>query len=115
MADVRVFRAKDEPQLLAGLAAKAPNFDLSALDAGRGWHDDDFRQPLLAEPPGQPTPRGSWEAARGLVEAYAFADPAIVRAVFDSRAPLERRDMLLELRFAGLRLYVGVRVSAVRD
>ncbi len=115
MADVRLLRAGNEQLLLAGLAARSPNFDPQRLESGHGWHDDDFRQPLVAEPPGPPLPDGSWEAARELAEAYAFADPATVRAVFDPDAPLEGRNMLLDLRFAGLHLYVGVRVAGVRD
>ena len=115
MADIRLLRARNEQLLLAGLAARSPNVDLQGLESGRGWHDDDFRRPLVAEPPGPPLPDGSWEAARELVAAYAFADPATVRAVFDRDAPLEGRNMLLDLRFAGLHLYVGVRVTAVRD
>ena len=115
MADVRLSRPKDEQQALAALATKEPNFDVKALDSGGGWHDDDHRQQLPAETPGPPLAGGSWETARELVEAYAFTDPAMVRAVFDRDAPLDGRNMLLELRFAGLRIYVGVRVAAVRD
>jgi uncharacterized protein (UPF0548 family) len=115
MADVRLSRPKDERQALAALTTKAPNFDLQALDPGGGWHDDDHRQRLPTETPGPPLAGGSWETARELVEAYAFTDPGMVRAVFDRDAPLDGRNMLLELRFAGLRIYVGVRVAAVRD
>ncbi len=115
MAEIRFFRAKDEQELLAALAAKTPNFDLDRRDFGRAWHDDDHRQPLPGEPPGPPLAGGSWETARALVETYAFADPAMVRAVFDPEAPLVGRNMLLELRLPPLRFYVGVRIVAVRD
>ena len=46
---------------------------------------------------------------------YEFADPAIVRAIYRRDSPLEGRDMLLEIRFWGLRFRVGVRVSGVID
>jgi len=46
---------------------------------------------------------------------YEFADPSIVRAVYHPDDPLEGRDMLLEIRFWGLRFRVGVRVSGVVD
>ena len=46
---------------------------------------------------------------------YEFADPKIVRAVYYSESPLEGRDMLLQLRFYGLRFYAGVRIGGVRD
>jgi uncharacterized protein (UPF0548 family) len=46
---------------------------------------------------------------------YEFADPAIVRAVYRRESPLEGRDMLLVIRFWGLRFPVGVRVGGVID
>ena len=46
---------------------------------------------------------------------YEFADPAIVRTIYYDDRPLEQRDMLLELRFFGLRFHAGVRVSGIRD
>lgn len=94
------------------------NFDPSELDrhAGeRGWNIDDQRQPLPREPPGDPVPGGSWETACALMRRYEHADPDIVRAIYEDDSPLEDRDMLLELRFAGLRLHVGVRVGGVVD
>lgn len=103
MPELRVLGHPDERRALRRLAALAPNVENGG---GPGWYEDDYRQPL---------PAGTWEIARALVAEYAFADPSMVRAVFDASAPLEGRDMLLELRFAGLRLYVGVRVAAVRD
>jgi hypothetical protein len=46
---------------------------------------------------------------------YEFADPKIVRAIYYDDRPLEQRDMLLELRFHGLRFHVGVRIGGTRD
>jgi uncharacterized protein (UPF0548 family) len=46
---------------------------------------------------------------------YEFADPKIVRAVFQRDAPLKGRVMHLELRFHGLRFHADVRVSDVID
>jgi uncharacterized protein (UPF0548 family) len=46
---------------------------------------------------------------------YAFADPAIVRAVYERDSPLEGRDILLGVRFWGLRFSFGVRVGGVVD
>lgn len=80
-----------------------------------GWHVDRYCTPLPAEPPGDPVPEGSWEIARRLMGEYAFADPAIIRATYDPRRSLEERTMLLEARFHGLRLHIGVRVSGVVD
>ena len=46
---------------------------------------------------------------------YAFADPAIVRAVYDPAAGLANRNMLLQARFGPLRVYVGCRVGTIDD
>src|SRR5215210_7787620 len=95
---------------LAELEHKRLNFDLDRREefkAENGWRIDEVRQPLPPEPPGPPLPHGSWEAARRLARNYDFAEPSIVRATFDRDAPLEHRNMLLELRFYGLRFHVG--------
>ncbi|HEX6461521.1 MAG TPA: DUF1990 family protein [Thermoleophilaceae bacterium] len=100
------------------LRDRQPNFDPAKSDEHvpeNGWHVDDLRQPLPAEPPGPPVEGGSWEIARRLMRGYEFADPSIVRATYDPDEPLERRTMLLELRFHGLRFHGGVRVSRVYD
>ncbi|HKG17012.1 MAG TPA: DUF1990 family protein [Solirubrobacteraceae bacterium] len=96
----------------------ALNFDLSRraeFTPAHGWHVDDCRWPLRAEPPGPPVPGGSWEVAQRLMRTYEFADRSIVRAVFRPDDPLDQRDMLLEIRFYGLRFHVGVRVGGVYD
>ena len=93
---------------------KGLNFEL-ADHRGDGWLSDDYRQPLPSEAPGPPEPGGSWEIATELMRNYEFADPAIVRAVYYPDRPLEERDMLLEVRFYGLRFRFGVRVGGVVD
>jgi uncharacterized protein (UPF0548 family) len=108
-------RARDA---LAGLADKGLNFDpdrRQQVTGANGWKVDDYLQPLPPEPPGPPRPGGSFEVARRLVRDYEFADPAIVRAVYATDSPLERRDMLLEGRFCGLRFHFGVRVGGLVD
>jgi uncharacterized protein (UPF0548 family) len=60
-------------------------------------------------------PGGTWERARELMLDYEFADPRIVRAVYAPDSALEGRDMLLEVRFLGLRSHFGVRVGGVVD
>jgi uncharacterized protein (UPF0548 family) len=94
------------------------NFDSTArseMKGERGWHVDEYCQPLPPESPGPPQPGGAWERARGLMERYEFADPEIIRAVYAPDSDLEGRDMLLEARFWGLRFHFGVRVSGVID
>ena len=110
--------AGDARRALDALHDKGLNFDLDRRDeytAENGWRVDDYRQPLPPEPAGPPVPGGSWEAACRLMRDYEFADPSIVRAIYRPGEPLERRDMLLELRFWGLRFHVGVRVGGVND
>ncbi|TDC68698.1 DUF1990 family protein [Actinomadura sp. GC306] len=101
-----------------GLPRRPLNFDPGRYDMHRpqrGWHVDDYRQPLPAEPPGPPVPGGSWETARRLVRDYQYADPAIIRRIRHSGPPEPGRDMLLEGRFYGLRFYLGLRIGRVVD
>ena len=103
---------------LAALRAKAYNFDPDKAErftTQNGWHVDDYAQPLPPEPPGPPVQGGSFEVAQRLMRDYEFADPAIVRAVYAEDSPFERRDMLLEGRFYGLRFHFGVRVGGLVD
>jgi hypothetical protein len=108
----------DVPRALKALDTRRVNFPLGSPEEftpENGWHVDDFRQPLPSEPPGEPTADGSWQIARRLARNYDFAEPSIVSAYFDPEHPLERRNMLLQLRFYGLRYWVGVRVGDVYD
>jgi uncharacterized protein (UPF0548 family) len=103
---------------LAALADRGFNFDpdqAGHFTTANGWHVDDYAQPLPPEPPGRPRPGGSFEIAQRLLRDYAFADPAIVRAVYAEDSPFETRDMLLEGRFHGLRFHFGVRVGGLVD
>jgi uncharacterized protein (UPF0548 family) len=112
LRDAAARRALDE------LHDKPLNVDLATRDEwteSHGWRIDDYCQPLPGEGPGPPEPGGPWERARRLMTDYEFADPAIVRAVYHPDQPLERRDMLLEVRFWGMRFRFGVRVGGVID
>ena len=101
-------------RVLDELHDKSLNFEVEG-DRGDGWLSDDYCQPLPSEQPGPPQPGGSWEVAQELMRTYEFADPSIVRAVYYPDRPLEERDMLLEVRFYGLRFRFGVRVGGVVD
>jgi uncharacterized protein (UPF0548 family) len=103
-----------EAARLRALRGRPLNFDPEDLQ-GDGWERDDYRQPLPAERPGPPERDGSWQAARRLSHAYAFADPALVEARFDRELPLEEREMLLVLHALGLRIYAGVRVGGAGE
>lgn len=101
-------RALDE------LSRRSLNYDVAdpnGFTVEGGWRIDDYHQALPAEQPGPPAADGAWATAPGLLRDYEFIDPSIVRALFRSDEPLERRNMLLELRFGGLRFHVGVRVD----
>jgi uncharacterized protein (UPF0548 family) len=101
---------------LHALHDKRLNFDPPARNAdlaANGWRLDDYCQPLPPEPPGVPLAGGSWETARCLMLDYEFADPGIIRAVYEDDSPLDGRDMLLKARFWGLTFDLGVRVGGV--
>jgi uncharacterized protein (UPF0548 family) len=103
---------------LDALRDKSFNFDdaeRTRWSEATGWKIDDYCQPLAGEGPGPPDPGGTWERAKQLLRDYEFADPKLVRATFRRDAPLEGRDMLLEVRFLGLRFHLGVRVTRVID
>ena len=105
-------------QRLAALAGRPVNFDTSRLHEytpETGWRRDDMVEPLPAEAPGPPEPGGSWELTRRLVMNYQLADTSQVRAVYDDRTPFEGRDMLLWIRFAGVRFGVGVRIGGAYE
>jgi Domain of unknown function (DUF1990) len=99
------------------------NFEPCALDPytpHRGWHADALSQRLPGESPGDPTPGGSWQVARRLMQDFRTVDPAIVGVTWDPYAPLQGREMLLELRLYRVisrrdRLALGVRVMRVWD
>jgi uncharacterized protein (UPF0548 family) len=103
---------------LAELARLPINFDPqdeSQRTPENGWHFDDLTEALPHEASGPPMPQGSWQIARVLMDHYQVADPRSVRATYDPGAPLEGRNMLLQIRFALLRFSVGVRIGHVYD
>jgi len=93
------------------------NFDPSGLSSVRrdAWHVDDYCRTLPPEPPGEPIASGSFDHAKRLLRDYEFADPSRIRAYYRADAPLEGRDMLLEIRYLTLRVRVGVRIGVVFD
>lgn len=106
------------PRKLTALGGRAVNFDTSKIDEytpSSGWHRDDMVEPLPHERPGPPSAGGSWQIARRLMVDYQLADPRAVRSVYRQDAPLAGRDILLKIRFAGLRFNVGVRVGEVYE
>ena len=111
--------AVDAAAALDDLRSRRLNYDPAAapLD-GRPeghWHVDSSETVIAHEPPGPPLPGGAWEYACLLVRRYEFTDPSILRAVYRYHDELLGRDMLLEVRFFGLRFYLGVRVTRVID
>lgn len=104
--------------VLAKLDDAPPNFDIERREeytSATGWKEDHYRQPLPPEAPGPPLDRGSWAACVRLLADYEFADPNIIRALYDADEPLEQRNILLEGRFYGLRFLLGLRVGGVQD
>lgn len=107
-------RGTDAAGMLAELREATVNYDPAEVTRAE-WNVDTQRTPLATERPGPPESGGAWEAACGLVEAYEFSAPSLVRAVYDPAEALLGRTMLLQTRFYGLHLYCGVRVTAVVD
>jgi len=103
---------------LAELAQRSVNFEPDAVelsDPDVRWHVDDMTEALPPEPSGPPVAGGSWETARELMCGYQVADPARVHATYRRNTTLAGRDMLLQVRYLGLRFHVGVRVGEVYD
>lgn len=100
----------------AELRHKSINFEPVDFDDARSspeWNTDEQRRILTTEPPGDPYPGGPFESGRNALIRYGFADPSIVRAVYDAQAAFDGRDMLLVGRFLWLRFFMGVRVGGV--
>jgi uncharacterized protein (UPF0548 family) len=109
-------RSRRSRARVAALADRNVNFDAAQADAFEpGWHLDDLVEPLPHESPGPPAEDGSWRVARRVMDSYQLADPAVVTASYDRDRALSGRDMLLRIRFAGLRLRVGVRIGDVYE
>jgi uncharacterized protein (UPF0548 family) len=103
---------------LAALARRRVNFDAAAVDsllAAGGWRVDDMIEPLPHEASGPPVEGGSWQVARKIMDEYQLADPGVVSAFYDREAPMQGRDMLLKIGFAGLPIWVGVRIGEVYE
>jgi uncharacterized protein (UPF0548 family) len=118
MLDERLAATPRARRALAALTGRPLNFDPAELrDAGpqTGWNVDDYRRELPAEPPGAPVTGGSFQIAQRLMRDYAFADPAMVRAVYDPAGELAERNMLLQVRFGPLRFFFGCRVGTITD
>ena len=117
MSDLRG-RHPDLARYLEDLPHREPNLDLrdrGLFTAANGWQIDDYCRPLPPEPPGDPLPDGAWEIGRRFMYHYEFADPDIVRAVYDPDRPLEERNFLLIAHYAGLVFHLGCRVGRVID
>jgi uncharacterized protein (UPF0548 family) len=101
---------------LAALCDRPVNYDPEAPHPeSDGWRIDDFCEVLPSEPPGPPIDGGPFQIAQTLLRDYKVADPSIVRAHYNRDAPLEGRDMLLELRFLVFRTFGGCRVGRITD
>ena len=101
---------------LAELAERPVNFDPDAPHPKcDGWRIDEYRTALPSEEPGPPVDGGPFQIAQTLLRDYQVADPSMVRAHYDQDAPLEGRDMLLELHFLVFRTFGACRVGPITD
>jgi uncharacterized protein (UPF0548 family) len=118
MLDRQLAATPRAQRALADLTDRPLNFtprELADPQPGSGWNVDDYCQKLPPEPPGEPIENGSFAVAQQLMCDYAFADPKIVRAVYDPAHGLANRNMLLQARFGPLRFFLGCRVGVIVD
>lgn len=103
---------------LQELAGAGYNYDADAVRPARqdGWLVETVSVALAAESPGDPAAGGIFRAACRVLESMRFADPGLVRYVFDADAPLLGRTLLLIVRpLPFVRRYFGARVVRVID
>lgn len=94
------------------------NFQPIAWDqacADPDWRTDHAVRTIATENPGPPEPGGPYQRAARALESYQFADPDIIRGIYDPDTALEGRNMLLVGRFLHLRFHMGVRIGGVID
>ena len=104
----------DGERALRNLRHRTVNYSPEDVD-DRNWNVDTHRTALPPEQPGPPEAAGTWATAAALIRDYEFCPPQVVRAVYDPAEPLLNRTMLLQARFAALRLHLGVRITNVID
>ena len=114
---LRGWTAAELQRCLAEQRGRPVSFDTSPeqMTAEQGWTVDGDDAPIAFEPSGPPLADGPFVRARQALLDYDFSDPGIVVGHFDRQAPLEGRDMLLELKVWALRFLSGVRVRQIRD
>jgi uncharacterized protein (UPF0548 family) len=102
---------------LAELERRHVNFGVlpEAMTVEGGWTRDGISDTIGRERPGPPEPDGVFERAKRAMADYEFSDPRIVVGHFDPEAPLDGREMLLEIKVFGLRFLGATRVTAVVD
>lgn len=108
-------RARRALEALRDRPVNVPETSLEDPPPGEGWLVDDHTFPLGGETPGPPSPDGPFVVARDLIRAYEFADPRLIRAVYNPDDPLDQRTMLLEGRFLGMTFHLGARVVHVTE
>ncbi|MHA6800056.1 DUF1990 family protein [Bounagaea algeriensis] len=101
-------------RFLTRLRTRSVNYRPEEISTA-SWNVDVRRVQLGREHPGGPAPDGAWQAACRRVADYEFSPPELVRAAYAPDEDLLGRTMLLEGRFAVVRLYLGVRITAVLD
>lgn len=94
------------------------NFDDQLYHASKdksGWFLDRYTSSMGFEKGGAPILNGPFEAIKVALANYTFADPRLIKAVFDPEAQLPGRNMLLLASFAGLNFTFGVRITKLID
>jgi len=101
---------------LAELQERGFNYDVQSYSPDdSSWRHDSYVTTVGKESPGPPVEGGLFMTAKQIVSEYRFPDPRRVVGKFDSASPLDGRNMLLDAKFAGVRVQFAVRIVEVVD
>lgn len=120
MAEWRFGKGWTEKELeerLSALSRMNLNFPLSGPESqeGKNWKRYYSESIVAREKPGAPEKDGPFLLAWKAITEYQFSDPGIVVGHFRPKDPLEKRNILLEIRVLGLKYLCGARIGKVQQ
>lgn len=108
---------KELEERLNALSRMDINFPLSGPESqeGKNWRRYYSESIIAREKPGPPEENGSFFLAWKAITEYQFSDPGIVVGHFRPKDPLEKRNILLEIKVLGLKYLCGARIGKVQQ
>ena len=101
---------------LAELEQRGFNYEVESYSPDdSSWRHDSYVTTVGKESPGPPEDGGLFMTAKKIITEYRFPDPRRVTGEFDPAAPLDGRNMLLNVQFLGVHVQFAVRVVEVID